>query len=120
LLSTSVTQLANAEIGCFSSPFEAVTAFAEAPEKFELVITDLEMPGMDGIQVCRRLRAISPKIKILLTTGSRLLTSAEAVQRGFCGMLQKPFRVDVMEKVLAAAGIEIGRRETVPGVLTPT
>jgi CheY-like chemotaxis protein len=119
LLSTFVTQLTNAEIGCFSSPHEAVTAFAEAPEKFQFVITDLEMPGMDGIQVCRRLRAISPKIKIILTSGSRLLTSAEAVQRGFSGMLEKPFRVDVMKKVLTVAGIEIVSRENVPGVLTP-
>jgi DNA-binding NtrC family response regulator len=119
LLSTFVTQLTNAEIGCFSSPHEAVTAFAEAPEKFQFVITDLEMPGLDGIQVCHRLHAISPKTKILLATGSQLLTSAEAVQKGFCGMLQKPFRVDVMKKVLTAAGMETASPENIPGVFTP-
>ena len=70
LLSHLAAQMTDAEIGCFSSPQEAVAAFAEAPDKFQFVITDLEMPGMDGIQLCRRLRAISPGIKVLLSTGS--------------------------------------------------
>jgi CheY-like chemotaxis protein len=118
LLSAFVAQLTNAEIGCFSSPHEAVTAFAEAPEKFQFVITDLEMPGLDGIQLCRRLRAISPKIKVLLATGSRLLTNAEAVQNGFCGLVQKPLRGAAMKQALAAAGIGAAARANFSSVLT--
>ena len=118
LLSAFIAQLTNAEIGCFSSAHEAEAAFAEAPEKYQFVITDLEMPTMDGIQLCRRLRKISPRVKVLLSTGSRLLTNAEAVQNGFCGLLQKPFRVPAMKSVLAAAGIDSTARGNFSGVLT--
>ena len=118
LFSAFIAQLTNAEIGCFSSAHEAEAAFAEAPEKYQFVITDLEMPTMDGIQLCRRLRKISPRVKVLLSTGSRLLTNAEAVQNGFCGLLQKPFRVPAMKSVLAAAGIDSTARGNFSGVLT--
>ncbi len=118
-LSALATQLTDAEIECFSSAHEAAAVFAEAPERYQFVITDLEMPSLDGIQLCRRLRAISPRIKVLLSTGSRLLTNAEAVQNGFCGLLQKPFRVEAMKNMLAAAGISLAARENVSDVLTP-
>jgi CheY-like chemotaxis protein len=119
LLSHLAAQMTDAEIGCFSSPQEAVAAFAEAPDKFQFVITDLEMPGMDGIQLCRRLRAISPGVKILLSTGSQLLTTAEALQNGFCGLLPKPSFMATMKRVLVAAGMDSARRGNFSGVLTP-
>jgi CheY-like chemotaxis protein len=109
----------NADIDCFSSPREAVTAFAEAPDKFQFVITDLEMPGLDGIQLCRQLRAMSPGLKVLLTTGSHLLTNAEAVQNGFCGLLPKPFRPTAIKNALLTAGLDIIRRGEFSRFLTP-
>ncbi len=112
-------QLTDAEIVCFSSPNEALATFAETPEKFQCVITDLEMPGMDGIYFCRRLHAISPDVKVVLSTGSRILTNAEATQKGFCGLLFKPFPVAAMKKALAVAGIFNSARENFPRVLMP-
>lgn len=105
LLSELAAQLTDAEIGCFSSPREALAVFGGAPEKFQFVITDLEMPDMDGIEFCRRLRALSPGIKVLLSSGSRILTNAEAVQNGFCGLLPKPFPLVAMRRELALAGV---------------
>jgi two-component system, NtrC family, C4-dicarboxylate transport response regulator DctD len=119
LLSDLAAQLTDGEIGCFRSPRAALAAFADAPEKFHFVITDLEMPDMDGIQLCRRLRAISPKIKILLATGGRLLTNAEAVQNGFCGMLHKPFPLPAMQRALALAGIFTAARANSANGLMP-
>jgi CheY-like chemotaxis protein len=112
-------QLTDAEIVGFSSPNEALAAFADAPEKFQCVITDLEMPGMDGIYFCRQLHAIAPDVKVLLSTGSRILTNAEAAQKGFCGLLFKPFPVAAMKKALAVAGIFNSAREKFSGVLMP-
>lgn len=119
LLSALAAQLTNAEIDCFNSAREAEAAFAQAPDKYELVITDLEMPGMDGIQLCRRLRAISPDVKVLLSTGSRLLTAAEAVQNGFGGLLQKPFRMSAMKNTLKTLGMKVAARGNYIGALTP-
>jgi CheY-like chemotaxis protein len=112
-------QLTDAEIVGFSSPNEALVVFAETPNKFQCVITDLGMPGMDGIYFCRRLHAIAPGVKVLLSTGSRILTNAEAAQKGFCGLLFKPFPVAAMKKALAVAGIFNSARENFFSALMP-
>ena len=95
----------DADIECFLSPREALAAFAAAPGSFELVITDLEMPGMDGIELGRQLHELSPTTKILLATGSGVLTVKEAVERGFCGLLCKPFPFAALENALEFAGV---------------
>ena len=118
-LSALAAQLTDAKIVCFSSPKGALTAFADAPEKFQFVITDLEMPGLDGINFCRRLQAISPGVKVLLSTGSRILTNAEALQIGFCGLLFKPFPAAAMKKALAVAGILNSACERFSNALMP-
>ena len=60
---------------------------------------------MSGIELCRELRKFSPAQKILLTTGSEILTGREAVERGFCGMLRKPFPFASLQRALATAGV---------------
>jgi len=52
-----------------NSPFEAIELFQEHPERFDLVITDLTMPEMNGIELSSRLREISPELPVILITG---------------------------------------------------
>src|SRR5579883_1890837 len=92
-------------IECFDGPQSALAAFEADPEAFELVITDLEMPGMDGMELCRRLRQRSPALKVLLATGSWQLKNDEVQQGGFCGLLRKPFPLTDFARILACAGI---------------
>jgi CheY-like chemotaxis protein len=68
-----VKNLTDAKVESFNSPLAALAAFADAPEKYELVVTDFEMPEMDGVEFCGRLRAIAPAQKIILATGSGFL-----------------------------------------------
>ncbi len=91
LLRDIITSCVNADIQCFHSPHAALATFTSAPEAFDFVITDLEMPSMSGIELGCQLRKLSPAIKVLLATGSGILTTKEARQKGFCGMLHKPF-----------------------------
>ena len=93
------------DLQCFYSPHAALATFADAPEAFDFIITDLEMPGMSGIEFGSRLRKLSPVIKVLLATGSGILTEAEAVQRGFCGLLLKPFPFESLRRTLDKAGL---------------
>jgi CheY-like chemotaxis protein len=105
LMRDIAAQFSDAEIVCFNSPHAALAAFGAAPENFELVITDFEMPGMNGVELCHRLRAILPSVKILLTTGSGLVSAETAANEGFCGLLHKPFPFASLQRALAAAGL---------------
>jgi len=51
------------------SPVEALNLFREQPEQFDLVITDLTMPEMTGIQLAAELHKIAPSIPVILMTG---------------------------------------------------
>jgi CheY-like chemotaxis protein len=75
----------------FSSSIDALGAFAAMPEQFPLVITDLEMPEMNGVELCRRIRALSRDANVLLMTGSTSISNEQALEWGFCGLLPKPF-----------------------------
>lgn len=62
--------------------------------KPDLVITDLSMPNMDGLELCRRLRAISPVPIIVLTAKGEEKTKVEALDIGADDYVTKPFGMD--------------------------
>lgn len=79
------------ETDCFQSGRAALAALASAPDAFDFIVTDLDMPSMDGRELCRQMHAISPRLRILLATTNGDLTSEDAARAGFCGLLRKPF-----------------------------
>lgn len=93
-----------AEVECFHDSAAALAAFTSAPESFDLIVTDLQMPGLDGVELCRRVHAVSPPAKVLLATGSGCFTWETAAHAGFCGLLRKPFLVGALLGALEAAG----------------
>jgi len=107
LLSAVIKMMAGVETECFNSPRSALAAFAATPEKYGLVITDLEMPDLDGVELCRRLLAQTPALKIFLATGNGFFTEAMAANAGFAGLLNKPFQLEKLRAALAAAKIRI-------------
>jgi CheY-like chemotaxis protein len=98
-------RLGGARVSRCRSGAAALAEFAAAPGTFGFVLTDLVMPGMDGIELCRRLRAQAPGLPVLLATGSALITRAEARNLGFCGLLEKPFLPGTLRAALKTAGI---------------
>jgi CheY-like chemotaxis protein len=103
LMSAMLENLAGAPVECFNLPHAALAAFKNAPDKYELVITDFEMPGLDGVELCRQMRAISPGQKIFLATGSGFFTDAAARHAGFSALLNKPFPLSALKAALAEA-----------------
>ncbi|MBI3803060.1 MAG: sigma-54-dependent Fis family transcriptional regulator [Nitrospirae bacterium] len=64
-------------------------------EHFDLVLTDLRMPGMSGIDLLRTIRERSPETIVIFITGYASLDSAiEAVREGAYDYLTKPFRIE--------------------------
>jgi excisionase family DNA binding protein len=73
---------------------------------YDLLITDLKMPGVDGLAVIREARRYKPDMPVIIITGFSSEASAiEAVNLGVSGYLTKPFRVP---KVLATAAKALG------------
>ena len=73
---------------------------------YDLLITDLKMPGVDGLTVIREAERSRPTFPIIIITGFSTEASAiEAVNLGVSGYLTKPFRVP---QVLAAAARALG------------
>ena len=73
---------------------------------YDLLITDLKMPGVDGLSVIREARRLKADIPVIIITGFSTEASAiEAVNLGVSGYLTKPFRVP---RVLAAAAKALG------------
>src|SRR5919109_4650696 len=70
----------------------ALTSFSEWHP--ELVITDLYMPHMDGVELCRRIRAISNVPIIVLSVKGEEGTKVEALDSGADDYVTKPFGTD--------------------------
>ena len=74
-----------------SSSIEALEAFRAAPDKFDLIITDMAMPKMPGDKLSAELTKIRPNIPVLLCTGfSETMSEEKAVAMGIKGFLLKP------------------------------
>jgi excisionase family DNA binding protein len=77
---------------------------------YDLLITDLRMPGVDGLTVIREARRLKADIPVIIVTGYSTEASAiEAINLGVQGYLTKPFRVP---RVLAAAAKALGETAT--------
>ena len=77
------------------SGFEALDYFRKEPGRFALILLDLAMPLMDGEETFNHLRAIDPKVVVLLNTGfieNRRLDRMMA--NGLAGFLRRPYRPD--------------------------
>ena len=69
----------------------------------ELVITDLAMPGMDGLELCRQLRAVSQVPIIVLSAKGEEKTKIEALDLGADDFITKPFGIDELFARVRAA-----------------
>ena len=73
---------------------------------FDLLITDLKMPGMDGLTLIREARRLSPTLPVVIITAYSTEASAiEAINLGVHGYLTKPFRIT---KILGTAAKALG------------
>ena len=74
-----------------TSPVEALEAFRANPQKFDLVITDLTMPQMTGLNLASKIMEIRPGMPIILCTGfSEQANERAASAMGICAFLLKP------------------------------
>ncbi len=88
---------------------------AEARQRpFDLVITDLKLPGLGGLELIGQLHAAKPKLPIIMITAHGTTeTAIEAMKLGACEYLVKPFEADELLD-LAASAVASSRRMSEP------
>jgi len=81
---------------------QALTLFRE--QRCDLVVTDMQMPGRDGLAFLRDLREVDAEVPVIVLTGhGTVATAVEAMKLGAVDYLQKPFDVDALEIVVRRA-----------------
>src|ERR1051325_3698815 len=74
-----------------SNGLEALMLYSSYPVNFDLVLTDIDMPQMNGIELAVRIRDLDPAKKILMMSGR---IHSDADRKIGCPLLGKPFRPD--------------------------
>lgn len=80
---------------------EGLKLFQTYRNQIDLIICDMIMPKMDGLELVFRLREIDPCVKVLLSSGSLIEEDEkDVVRRGFNGLIKKPYKMDdLSEKI---------------------
>ena len=94
----SLTELARSlfprlgyHVTTFNNSLEALAYVKEAPHRFDLVITDYNMPGMTGLELSRNIQAIRTDLPIILCTGySEVIDETRVDDYGIKGFIMKP------------------------------
>lgn len=80
----------------------AIAALERDPARFGLVVTDLQLPGADGLAVLEAARRANPSCYVVIVTGyASLDTAIRAVRLGAYDYLTKPFSLGQLDVILA-------------------
>ena len=81
---------------------QAIEVFRARPDDFDLVITDMTMPGMTGADLSQEILKIRPHLPIILCTGhSDLITAEKAKALGIQGFVFKPFTLGTITRLIS-------------------
>ncbi|MBT3259360.1 MAG: response regulator [Deltaproteobacteria bacterium] len=100
-----------AKIGCnvevFEDPKKALERIDQ--KEFDIVVTDIRMDEVDGLQVLEHVRQSSERTKVIMITGYAMMAVArEAMEKGAFDFISKPFKPDDLRKVIAKAAKALG------------
>jgi len=88
------------------NPIEALTSFKDDPDYYDLIITDMTMPCMNGMTLSKEILKIRPDVPIILCTGhSEAVDEEKALKSGIKGFIMKPFsRLDMSDSINKVLG----------------
>ena len=109
LMSMIIEENTEWEVETTNNPSEGLKMVME--NDYDLVIADLKMPGLDGMEVFEELKEMKPDIPVIIITAYGSLEIAdEARNKGVADFITKPFRKDTilftMDRVLELARIK--------------
>ena len=90
----------------FEEGEKALARFDEDP--FDIVITDIRMEKIDGIEILERILSKSDRTKVIIITGYATVEVArEALSKGAFDFIAKPFKPDDLRAIIARASREL-------------
>jgi CheY-like chemotaxis protein len=96
-------------VECFESPAAAMARLKE--KHFDIVVTDLRMEGMDGIQILEHIMEHCEQTRVILITGYATVEVArEALVKGAFDFISKPFKPRDLRAVVNKAALSLGHR----------
>ncbi len=97
-----VLRAAGHEVLCCSSGPEALQVLEQ--ENFECIVTDLKMPGMNGVELIMHIeqRRLCAQV-VMVTAHASVATAVEAMRHGAFDYIEKPFNVDQLERLVGQA-----------------
>ncbi len=99
---TDILGVQGHEVSTFADPREALAELA--PAMVDVIVSDLRMPGMDGIELLRSLRGRGVDTPfVLMTAYASVPTAVEAMKLGATDYIQKPFDVEAIRLVIERA-----------------
>ncbi|MCA9259842.1 MAG: sigma-54-dependent Fis family transcriptional regulator, partial [Planctomycetales bacterium] len=99
---SDVLRCAEYEVVGLASAVEALPRLER--DSFDVVITDLQMPGMDGLELIRQLQVRRIETQCIMVTAHASIASAvEAMRHGAFDYLEKPFNVEKLERLVDRA-----------------
>ncbi len=99
------------QVTSVNDPEEALELIAEDPDDFDLLLTDLQMPRMDGVELAARVARIRPQLPVVLSTGNRWSVPASTARAaGIREVVDKPFRIEELAHVLRTVLQGVGAR----------
>jgi PAS domain S-box-containing protein len=91
-------------VSAHASPVEALTDFVSRPLDFDLLITDLTMPGLSGAELAERILRIRPDLPVVMATGYGHVIGEDKVKElGVRRVLQKPFSMTALDEAIQEA-----------------
>ena len=103
----------------FTSTGQAFNVLME--EEFDVVITDLNMKGLNGLQLCNRVAANRPDIPVIIITAfGSMETVISAIRAGAYDFINKPFDIDVLILMLDRAVEHHNLKEKIKNLSAPS
>jgi CheY-like chemotaxis protein len=95
-------------VDAFTNPQEALQSFKTHAESYCLVLLDIKMPALSGIQLARKLKEVNPNVKVLLLTALGIRhneVSDVSSSTNVDGFIQKPVgNKELTDKILSLIG----------------
>jgi PAS domain S-box-containing protein len=100
-LGQELLQALGYQVAAGTSSLEMLEHFRAQPDAFDLVITDMTMPGLTGRELAKELRAIRSDIPIVMCSGfTEFLSVAEVAEAGISEFMMKPYVARTLDQVI--------------------